>query len=219
MQLSYNNQSLLATGCYEDDDPGVTRFGRQVIREMNRVGMVIDMSHSAQRSTLEAMEFSERPIAITHANPTTFRPALRNKSDAVLKALGESGGVLGFSLYPFHLKDGGDCSLEDFCAMVEHTAELMGVEHLGIGSDLCQNQPDAVVHWMRNGRWSKEPDYGEGSATDSCWPAPPAWFSNSTHYANIRQGLAARGFHDDDIAGIMGVNWLKFFEKSFEPGC
>ena len=74
MQLSYNNQSLLATGCYEAEDPGITRFGKQIIREMNRVGMVIDMSHSAERSTLEAIEISERPIAITHANPASWVP-------------------------------------------------------------------------------------------------------------------------------------------------
>ena len=79
MQLSYNNQSLLATGCYEAEDPGITRMGRQVIAEMNRVGLVIDMSHSAERSTLEAIEISSRPIAITHANPTFWHPALRNK--------------------------------------------------------------------------------------------------------------------------------------------
>ncbi len=81
MQLSYNNQSLLATGCYEENDPGITRFGKQVIQEMNRVGMVIDMSHSAERSTLEAIDLSQRPIAITHANPTFFHDALRNKSE------------------------------------------------------------------------------------------------------------------------------------------
>ena len=96
MQLTYNNQSLLATGCYEAEDPGVTRMGRQVIREMNRVGLVVDMSHSAERSTLEAIEISERPIAITHANPAFWHPARRNKSDEVLCALGQTGGMLGF---------------------------------------------------------------------------------------------------------------------------
>ena len=69
MQLTYNNQSLLATGCYETEDSGVTRMGREVIKEMNRVGLVVDMSHSAERSTLDAISLSERPIAITHANP------------------------------------------------------------------------------------------------------------------------------------------------------
>ena len=77
MQLTYNNQSLLATGCYEKIDSGVTNFGREVIKEMNRVGIVIDMSHSAEKSTLDAIEISEKPIAITHANPSTFGMLLK----------------------------------------------------------------------------------------------------------------------------------------------
>ncbi|NNG03608.1 MAG: membrane dipeptidase, partial [Inquilinus sp.] len=86
MQLSYNNQSLLATGSYEAEDAGITRMGREVIKEMNRVGLVVDMSHSAERSTLDAIEVSGRPIAITHANPAFWHPAKRNKSDDVLRA-------------------------------------------------------------------------------------------------------------------------------------
>ncbi len=100
MQLTYNNQSLLATGCYEADDTGLTRMGREVVSEMNRVGLVVDMSHSAERSTLDAIDHSSRPIAVTHANPSFWHPALRNKSNDVLKALGDSGGMLGFSIYP-----------------------------------------------------------------------------------------------------------------------
>lgn len=96
MQLTYNNQSLLATGCYEAHDTGLTRMGRAVVAEMNRVGMVVDMSHSAERSTLEAIDHSTRPIAITHANPHWWHPALRNKSDAVLKALTRAGGCWDF---------------------------------------------------------------------------------------------------------------------------
>ena len=99
MQLTYNNQSLLATGCYEKIDSGVTNFGREVIKEMNRVGIVIDMSHSAEKSTLDAIEISEKPIAITHANPSFWHAAKRNKSNDLLKALSDSGGMLGFSLY------------------------------------------------------------------------------------------------------------------------
>ena len=218
MQLSYNNQSLLATGCYESVDSGITRFGKQVISEMNRVGMVVDMSHSAERSTLEAIEHSSRPIAITHANPASFEPARRNKSDAVLKALAESGGMLGFSLYPHHLKNGPQCTLQDFCQMAATAAELMGVEHIGIGSDLCQHQPDSVVTWMRNGRWSKSTDYGEGAADNPGWPAQPAWFSDSTDYGNIAKGLRDVGFSTDEVEQIMGKNWFDFFERSFGAG-
>jgi len=217
MQLSYNNQSVMATGCYEEDDPGITRFGKQAIMEMNRVGLVIDMSHSAERSTLHAMELSTRPIAITHANPSSYEPALRNKSDTVLKELSASGGMLGLSLYPFHLKDGPDSKLEDFCAMVEATVELMGIDHVGIGSDLCQNQPDSIVEWMRNGRWSTARDFGEGSADNAGWPDQPVWFRDNGDFHNISRGLKERGFDDQHIDKILGRNWLEFFRYSFGP--
>ena len=217
MQLTYNNQSLLATGCYEAEDPGVTRMGRQVIKEMNRVGLVVDMSHSAERSTLEAIEISERPIAITHANPAFWHPALRNKSDDVLRALGQSGGMLGFSMYPHHLKDKGDCTLQSFCEMIARTADLMGAEHIGIGSDLCQDQPDSVVEWMRVGRWSKEIDYGEGSASNAGFPKMPVWFEDNRHFGNIAAGLKDIGMSDQEVAGVMGENWLHFYDDNFGP--
>ena len=217
MQLSYNNQSLLATGCYEAEDPGITRFGRQAIEEMNRVGLVIDMSHSAERSTLEAIELSERPIAITHANPSFWHPATRNKSDHVLRALGESGGMLGFSIYPHHLNGGSNCQLQDFCQMIARTADVMGIDHIGLGSDLCQDQPDEVVEWMRVGRWSKMIDYGEGSASNAGFPPQPSWFENNTHFERLIKGMRTLGFDHDSIDKIMGKNWLAFYQTSFAP--
>ncbi|MEM9603695.1 MAG: membrane dipeptidase [Pseudomonadota bacterium] len=217
MQLTYNNQSLLATGCYEAEDTGITRMGREVIREMNRVGLVIDMSHSAERSTLEAAEISERPIVVSHANPTSWHPALRNKSEAVMRALAESGGMLGFSLYPHHLRGGSDCTLESFCQAMADAAEVMGVDHLGIGSDLCQDQPDSVVEWMRVGRWSKSIDYGEGSADNPGFPPMPSWFGGNTDFDNIQAGLRAVGFSASDVDALMGENWLRFFDANFSP--
>ena len=215
MQLSYNNQSLLAAGCYEEDDPGITRMGRQVIKEMNRVGLVVDMSHSANRSTLEAVEISERPIAITHANPSNWYDALRNKSDDVLKSLAQSGGMLGFSIYPHHLKDKSDCQLEDFCGMIARTADMMGVERIGFGSDLCQDQPDSVVEWMRNGTWTMEKDFGEGSASFAGFPEQPNWFKENRDFKNILNCLRKTGFSEIEVERIAGLNWLEFFERSF----
>ena len=211
MQLSYNNQSLLATGWQEPEDPGITRMGREVIREMNRVGLVIDMSHSAERSTLEAIDLSDRPIAITHANPSSWRDTKRNKSDDVLRALGESGGMIGFSLYPNHLAGGTDCPLEEFCAMVARTAEMIGADRLGIGSDLVQDQPDSVVEWMRAGRWTRSAGSG------ATFPPMPAWFRDNRDFGNLADGLRAIGFSADEVAGIMGLNWLSFYEKSLGP--
>lgn len=217
MQLTYNNQSLLATGCYEAEDTGITRMGRQVIKEMNRVGLVVDMSHSADRSTIEAAEISERPIAVTHANPHDWMPALRNKTDDVIRAVTENGGMLGFSLYPHHLKDKSDCTLQSFCEMVAHTAERYGVGHIGIGSDLCQDQPDSVVEWMRTGRWTKEIDYGEGSAAAPGFPPMPTWFKDNRDFGNIEDGLRAVGMNTEEVAAIMGGNWYRFFAENFGP--
>jgi membrane dipeptidase len=215
MQLSYNNQSLLATGCYEDEDPGLTRFGVQAVKEMNRLGMVIDMSHSAERSTLEAIQYSDRPIAITHANPHYWHPALRNKSHQVLSELTSSNGMLGFSIYPHHLKDGTSCSLKSFCEMISEAALKYGSDRLGIGSDLCQDQPDSVVTWMRTGRWSKEMDYGEGSAENPGFPTQPSWFKDNTDFSKLADGLSNAGFSPSEVNGIMGENWVKFYKNSF----
>jgi len=181
------------------------------------VGMVVDMSHSAQRSTLEAIEHSTRPIAITHANPHSWHPALRNKTDDVLRALGETGGMLGFSIYPHHLQNGPACTLASFCDMIARTADVMGPENIGIGTDLCQDQPDSVVEWMRVGRWTKSIDYGEGSAANPGFPPMPDWFQDNRHFGAIRQGLKASGLDRATIDGVMGENWRRFFAHSFQP--
>tara|TARA_B100001057_G_scaffold13319_1_gene12500 strand:+ start:2169 stop:3134 length:966 start_codon:yes stop_codon:yes gene_type:complete len=213
MQLTYNNQSLLATGCYEKKDSGVTNFGREAIKEMNRVGIVIDMSHSAEKSTYDAIEISDKPIAITHANPTFWHPAKRNKSNELLKTLGESGGMLGLSLYPHHLKNNTQCTLESFCEMVARTAEIMNVKNIGIGSDLCLGQPDSVVEWMRNGTWSKSKNYGEGSKNKPGFPKQPDWFKDARGFSNLEQGLKKIGFNDNETNGILGNNWFNFYKN------
>jgi len=213
MQLTYNNQSLLATGCYEKTDSGVTNFGREVIKEMNRLGIVIDMSHSAEKSTYDAIEISQKPIAITHANPIFWHKAVRNKSDELLKALSESGGMLGLSLYAHHLKDKSNCTIESFCEMTARTAEIMGVKNLGIGSDLCLNQPDSVVEWMRNGTWTKTKNYGEGTKEKSGFPKQPDWFIDARGFKNIHEGLLKIGFNKEEVSGILGNNWFNFYKE------
>ena len=213
MQLTYNNQSLLATGCYEKIDSGVTNFGREAIKEMNRVGVVIDMSHSAEKSTFDAIELSDKPIAITHANPSFWHPAKRNKSNDLLKTLSESGGMLGLSLYPHHLKDNTNCTIESFCEMVAKTADIMDNKNIGIGSDLCLNQPDTIVEWMRNGTWSKSKNYGEGSKNKPGFPNQPEWFQDARGFENIENGLKKIGFSDTETHGILGNNWYDFYKS------
>ena len=124
--------------------------------------------------------------------------------------------MLGFSLYPHHLRGGSDCTLQNFCEMIAETAATYGAEHLGIGSDLCQDQPDSVVTWMRQGRWTKGEDFGEGSADKPGFPPQPSWFETNKDFPNLEQGLRAVGFNDQEVAGILGENWLRFYDGSFE---
>jgi microsomal dipeptidase-like Zn-dependent dipeptidase len=135
----------------------------------------------------------------------------------VIHAVTSNGGMLGFSTYPHHLKGKSDCTLQDFCEMIARTAEKFGPQHLGIGTDLCQDQPDSVVEWMRVGRWSKEIDYGEGSKDNAGFPPMPSWFNDNRDFANIRTGLRATGLSEDEVDGIMGDNWLRFFDQNFTP--
>tara|TARA_B100002051_G_scaffold14439_1_gene11849 strand:+ start:1168 stop:2136 length:969 start_codon:yes stop_codon:yes gene_type:complete len=212
MQLTYNNQSLLATGCYEKTDSGVTNFGKEAIKEMNRLGIVVDMSHSAEKSTFDAIDLSKKPIAITHANPNFWHKALRNKSNDLLKALASSNGMLGLSLYAHHLKDSTNCKIESFCEMAARTVDIMGINNVGIGSDLCLNQPDSVVEWMRNGTWTKTKNFGEGSKNKPGFPQQPDWFLDARGFKNLETGLKKIGFNTEDTNKILGNNWYNFYK-------
>ena len=211
MQLTYNNQSLLGCGWMEDADGGITRMGRQAVREMNRLGMVIDLSHAGERTTLEAIELSERAIAVTHATPSWWCPSKRGKSREVLRALGARHGMLGLSLYPHHLQAGSDTTLESFCKMAAEAAEVVGSGNLGIGSDLCQDQPDSMLRWMREGRWSRP----EGDAP--AFPPQPRWFQDNRDFPSLAAGLRGAGFAESEIAGILGENWYRFMRSAFMP--
>ena len=213
MQLTYNNQSLLATGCYEEKDAGITRMGREVIKEMNRVKMIIDMSHSAELSTLEAIEISQEPIVVSHANPSFWHKGLRNKSDTVLKELNNSGGMIGFSIYPHHLKGASECTLDSFCEMVAETTKKISVKQIGIGSDLCIRHPDSIVEWMRNGTWTKTKDFGEGSSNNPGFPPQPSWFEDARGFGNLERGLRKVGFNEEETNDILGNNWYNFYRK------
>ena len=214
MQLTYNNQSLVGTGYCEKNDSGLTIFGRNVVSEMNRLGMIVDVSHTSEKTCMEAIEYSERPIAITHANPRSFHDVGRNKSDDLLVELAQSGGMIGFSLYPLHLAGETDCSLDSFCSMVARCAELIGVKHLGLGTDLCLGWGPEQLEYMRSGTWN-DPDRSS-DLPPARWPQYPRWFRKNEDLHNIANGLRRTGFVEDEVRMIMGGNWYGFFRDGFE---
>ena len=118
IQLTYNNQNELGGSCYEDEDSGLSRTGKEIVREMNRTGILVDLSHVGNRTTRDAILWSEKPVAVTHANPDSLFPHKRNKTDDVLKALAERGGVLGCATYRNITGDHYCSSLTNWCEMV-----------------------------------------------------------------------------------------------------
>ena len=215
MQLTYNNQTALAGGCFEEFDSGVSRFGKSVIEEMNRLGMIVDLSHAGKKTCIDAIQFSAKPVAISHANPIFFHNSLRNIDDEVLKLLSKKNGFIGLSLYPLHLKNHENCKLEDFCNMINKLSDMIGIENIGIGSDLCSNWNDEVVVWMRNGKWTKKMDYGESKTNSKSWPHQPDWFKKSSDIINIFYGLKKSGMKEENIYNILGINWIEFMKKNF----
>ena len=215
MQLTYNNQTPLAGGCFELKDSGVSRFGYAVIEEMNRLGMIVDLSHAGRKTCLDAIKFSSKPVAISHANPFFFHQSKRNIEEDVLKELSKNNGFIGLSLYPYHLKNHGNCKIEEFCEMIKQLINLIGIDHIGIGSDLCKNWPNEVVMWMRNGKWTKKTDYGESKDNSSAWPEQPSWFTKGSDIKNIFQSLLKNGISEEDTFKIIGKNWLKFMREFF----
>lgn len=215
MQLTYNNQTALAGGCFETKDSGLSRFGYQVIEEMNRLGMIIDLSHAGKKTCLDAIQLSSKPVAFSHANPLFFHSSKRNIDDEVLKILSKKDGIIGLSLYPLHLKDNGNCKIEDFCEMIHKLVNMIGIDHIGIGSDLCINWDDHVVQWMRNGKWTKKLNYGESRNKSSTWPKQPSWFQKGSDIKNVYYGLLKSGMDEKNIYKILGTNWLDFMKKNF----
>ena len=215
MQLTYNNQTSLGGGCFESKDSGVSRFGKAVIEEMNRLGMIIDLSHAGKITSLDAIEISNKPVAISHANPSFFHQSLRNIDNEVLIKLVKKNGFIGLSLYPYHLKNYGNCKIEEFCSMIKELINLIGSDNIGIGSDLCLNWKDDVVMWMRNGKWSKNIDYGESKDKNINWPKQPKWYEKPSDINNIFRAMIKNGINEQTAIKILGMNWLNFMKNHF----
>ncbi len=217
IQLTYNTKNLVGSGCWEERDTGLGLFGKGVIKEMNAAGVLVDLSHCGEQTCLDAIASSHRPVMITHANPKEYvggavELAQRNKSTEVMRAVVESGGVIGLSMYPRIAPDGPACTLERFCDMVAWTAERVGASNVALGSDFCIGHPQEAFRWWRAGRWSREPAIPLSGAVKF-----PDWIATPARFGNLAEGLRKQGFSPDEVDGIMGGNWLRAFTDGFKP--
>jgi membrane dipeptidase len=215
VQLTYNNQNELGGGCYEEEDSGLSRFGSDVVREMNRAGILVDLSHSGERTTLDAIRHSLKPVAVSHANPASLVKHKRNKTDAVLKALAERGGVVGCTAYRHLTGERYSSSLAAWCELVAKTVEIAGIDHVGIGSARGHNSSPGELDWMRMGRWTRAIDYGAGSATRPGLVPPPDWLSEVRNLGQIPEALRRVGFNAAEVDKITHGNWLRIYDAVF----
>jgi microsomal dipeptidase-like Zn-dependent dipeptidase len=207
-QLTYNIQNFVGSSCYEIVDGGLTRFGRAVVNEMNRLGMLIDLSHVGEKTSLDAIEHSSRPVAVTHANPLSFARHPRNKSETLLRAVARSGGVVGCSPYP-PLMGRLDVTLEEWCQMVADLAAVIGAEHVGIGTDTSLGWTDADLLAMNVARWSRSENWGSNLPGQTGWCEPVAWYRSSNDFPTLCRGLRKVGLDEKEVAGILGHNWQR----------
>ena len=215
MQLTYNNQNELGGSCYEESDSGLARFGREVVREINRAGVLVDLSHVGERTTLDAIKCSEKPVAITHANAASLFPHKRNKGDEVLRALHDNGGIIGCATYR-NITPATACdSVKAWCEMVARTVDIAGIDHVGIGTDYSHHSNQAYLDWMRMGRWSRIVNYGAGSAASSGPAAKPRWFTRPADLSKVHDGLKEAGFNAEEAAKITAGNWLRVYAEVF----
>ncbi len=214
IQLTYNNQNELGGSCYEEHDSGLSRFGREVITEMNRTGVVVDLSHVGDRTTLDAIHFSKKPVAVTHANPQSVYNHCRNKSDDVLRALRDTGGVLGCATYRNIVGDEYCRTAKDWAGLVARAVDIAGIDHVAFGTDTNHNKvvPDDL-NWMRKGYWTRGEDYGAGSVQRPGAVPPPSWYQRPSQLSVLREGLIEFGFDEEEADKIAFGNWLRFYEE------
>lgn len=216
LQLTYNNQNELGGSCYEEHDSGLARFGREVITEMNRSGMLVDLSHVGDRTTLDAIRWSKKPVAVTHANPISVFDHRRNKSDEVLRALRDTGGVIGCATYRNIVGDEHCQTVEAWAGLVARAVDIAGIDHVAFGTDTNHNKvvPDDL-DWMRKGYWTRGEDFGAGSAARPGAVPPPSWYQRPSQLSVLRQGLVSFGFNDEEADKIAFGNWLRLYGEVF----
>ena len=214
IQLTYHERNLLGNGCWERRDEGLSNFGVDAVREMNQLGILIDLSHVGDRTTIEAIETSEKPVAITHANARSFCDHPRNRTEESLKLLAERGGVVGACSFVPFLPNGHDSTVEDYVDAIDDMVQRIGIDHVGIGTDNTQDQPLEFWHYIAAQQGTRFPStFADGSVpyTELCFQ--PQGMETPAELPKLAEVLLDRGHTGEDAVKILGGNWLRLFEE------
>jgi len=205
IQITYNTQNLVGSGCWEENDSGLSGFGREVISEMNRLGILVDLSHVGSKTADDAIKYSARPCAYSHVCPTGLLDHPRNKTDEQLRTIVNKGGFVGVATYAPFMPKGGASTLDDCIDMFEYMINVCGEGNIGIGTDFTQDQDEAFFDWLRHDK-----GYARRMVPSRGTAPLISGLENLAQYPNLTQAMERRGWSETRIRGVLGENWLRF---------
>ncbi|MBE25614.1 MAG: peptidase M19 [Rhodospirillaceae bacterium] len=207
MQLTYNTQNLVGSGCYESHDSGLSDFGRDVVDEMNRLGILIDLSHVGAKTSDDAIRYSKKPVAYSHCLPSGLKDHPRNKTNEQLKFIADSGGFIGVTMFPPFLKNGANSTIDDYVEAIDYVVNLVGEDCVGFGTDFTQDHDDSFFQWITHDKGSgrKLVEFGEISN--------PLGLQTLGEYPNLTEAMLRGGWSENKVRKIMGENWLRLLRE------
>ncbi|MCK2041536.1 membrane dipeptidase [Chromohalobacter salexigens] len=202
VQMCYNTQNLVGTGCYERDG-GLSGFGREIVAEMNRVGVMCDLSHVGETTSREVIETSEKPVCYSHCLPSGLKEHPRNKSDAELRFIAEHGGFVGVTMFTPFLRAGVDATVDDYVEAIEYVMNIVGEDAIGIGTDFTQGQDQAFFEWLTHDKGYARRLTNFGTIIN------PEGIRTIGEFGNLTEALLRRGMSERQVRKIMGENWMR----------
>ncbi len=207
VQLTYNTQNLVGSGCYESRDGGLSDYGREVLAEMNRVGIACDLSHVGPLTSRQAIEASEKPVCYSHCLPSALKEHPRNKSDDELRFIAERGGFIGVTMFPAFLKRGADATVDDYVEAIDYVIGVAGEDCVGFGTDFTQGYGreffDYICHDKGTGRQLVE--FGD--------VINPEGLRTIGELPNLTAAMQRAGWPEGRILKVLGENWLAYLTE------
>jgi membrane dipeptidase len=212
-QLTYNYRNLLGDGCLERTNAGLSEFGVEVVERMNEVGVMVDLSHCGRQTTLDGIEFSAKPVALTHTMCAGLREHPRAKSDEAIRACAEKGGVIGIAALGYFIgpDPGGETTIEHYADHIEHAVKIAGYEHVGLSTDF---PPQGISPWATKEEWYEPRLTSFKPSYEVRWPPWIPALDTPNRFRNLVNLLDGRGWNSRDLERLLGLNWLRLFQET-----
>jgi membrane dipeptidase len=204
VQLTWHQRNLVSDGCAEPANAGLSNFGKDLVKELNRMNIIIDVAHMSRAGGMDVIKISEKPIMASHANTRKVCDHPRNLDDEQIKAIAKNGGLIGVMFLGQYVSKSNQI-LEDVMDHVDHIANLVGTDHLGLGPDWIDYAPEMIL-----GAHDVDGGILEGGSPLTVFAKD---LENVTKLPNFTKGLISRGYSDEDIQKILGTNFVKFWES------